>query len=356
LNLNHTINQLIKAAGYAGADVTLVQGGGGNVSVKSPDGSSMFIKASGFTLSEITEKDGYVEIDRLKALKALKNVSLNGKTRSRVQDEFSALINKTTKAPGLRPSIEAGFHAVLPSVVIHTHPVYINAFLCMKDGAERFLSMTGHTFSTVGYYPPGYELASAVAKEYVETGSSSGGILLANHGFVTYGGTADEAISIMDDAEKTARRLLGELEIVNVKPPGSLLELAENIAIMGNYPVVKTQSCKFIQETAFNDKLAQSVVNPLVPDDVVYNYGRIFISGDKKILSLPEKFILIVKGEGVIIGAPSARTVRNMEETLTAHIMMRKLINGKGKPVELPQEEIDFLMGIESEKFRSSMM
>ena len=41
-----------------------VQAGGGNTSVKSPDGHTMAIKASGTALTAMSESAGWVEVER----------------------------------------------------------------------------------------------------------------------------------------------------------------------------------------------------------------------------------------------------------------------------------------------------
>ena len=62
---NHTYQNekklMYKISAYAGQPA-YVQGGGGNTSVKF-DGRLMAIKASGYTLGEITEEKGYVTVD-----------------------------------------------------------------------------------------------------------------------------------------------------------------------------------------------------------------------------------------------------------------------------------------------------
>ncbi|MCE1247381.1 MAG: class II aldolase/adducin family protein [Firmicutes bacterium] len=351
----HTIQQLLLAARYAGSDVTLTQGGGGNVSVKSSDGKIMFIKASGYTLNEVSPEGGFVETDRYAAVSALRDLDRSDKSRSAIQDEFSTLLGKAAITDQLRPSIEAGFHAILPGVVIHTHPVYINAFLCMKDGVNLLKTICDCNHPVVDYYPPGYELALMVDKEYGKLNTKSGGIYLLNHGFVSWAETAEDAARLMDNVETSAKIYLGELKPKGHEPSIKTDEITSMIRNTGFTGSLHVSSEGFVTEAAFDNDLAAAVLNPLVPDDAVYNYGRIFTTDGKTLPDLPEKFILIVKNQGIIIGAPTGRTIKNMEETLTAHIMVRRLINGRGVPVELPQEEIDFITGMESEKFRSAL-
>jgi hypothetical protein len=50
---------LIRISNVTGKDSSLVQGGGGNTSVKTADGKYMFIKASGTALKDMNDKHGW---------------------------------------------------------------------------------------------------------------------------------------------------------------------------------------------------------------------------------------------------------------------------------------------------------
>src|SRR5687768_11001696 len=62
--------ELIEISRAVGADPDLVQGGGGNTSVKSRDGKRIYIKASGTALGDMDPGRGWVELD-LEAVRAL---------------------------------------------------------------------------------------------------------------------------------------------------------------------------------------------------------------------------------------------------------------------------------------------
>ena len=48
-----SIHSLIDISTYAGCRVDYTQGGGGNTSVKTPDGKILLIKASGYKLKDV---------------------------------------------------------------------------------------------------------------------------------------------------------------------------------------------------------------------------------------------------------------------------------------------------------------
>src|SRR5208282_3410385 len=58
-----SLAQLIEISRAVGTRTDYVQAGGGNTSVKSPDGQTMAIKASGTALTAMSEPAGWVEVD-----------------------------------------------------------------------------------------------------------------------------------------------------------------------------------------------------------------------------------------------------------------------------------------------------
>jgi hypothetical protein len=61
-----SLAQLIAISRAAGANLDYVQAGGGNTSVKSHDGRTMAIKASGTPLTAMSETAGWVELDTIR--------------------------------------------------------------------------------------------------------------------------------------------------------------------------------------------------------------------------------------------------------------------------------------------------
>ena len=60
--MDKALADLIRISNATGKDSTLVQGGGGNTSVKTADGKYMYIKASGTALKDMTKKEGWRRI------------------------------------------------------------------------------------------------------------------------------------------------------------------------------------------------------------------------------------------------------------------------------------------------------
>ena len=102
--------EFLKLSSKLGKDHMLVQGAGGNTSIK--QNNKMWIKASGTWLSKSLEENIFVEVN-LERIR--KNILLN-------EDISAETSNKTNK--NLRPSIETSLHALMPhKIVVHTHPI-----------------------------------------------------------------------------------------------------------------------------------------------------------------------------------------------------------------------------------------
>ncbi|MFN5457452.1 class II aldolase/adducin family protein, partial [Bradyrhizobium sp.] len=104
-----------------GRDMSMVQGAGGNSSLK--DGDLLWVKASGTWLSDAAEKDIFVPVLLPAALEALAR-----------DDERIPLA-----APGnLRASIETSLHALMPHrVVLHVHSVNTIAWAVRHQRMQR---------------------------------------------------------------------------------------------------------------------------------------------------------------------------------------------------------------------------
>lgn len=151
--------ELVRISSYAGARGDYVQGGGGNTSVKL-DGRLMAIKASGYTLGEITEDTGYVTADYQK-IRAYYNAADPGEDRDFETESLQAALDSVELLPGMedrRPSVEIGFHAFLKRCVIHTHSVYANILCCSAEGrgvAGQVFGETGLSYAFIPYINPG---------------------------------------------------------------------------------------------------------------------------------------------------------------------------------------------------------
>jgi sorbitol-6-phosphate 2-dehydrogenase len=212
-----------------GADPDQVQGGGGNTSVKTRDGKTMYVKASGTALLDMTETLGWAEMDLEGTRALLQDNALSRLGAQRRELEVARRLSLASRGPqGVQPSVEASLHALLDRVVIHTHPLGLNAFLCSRDSRRRFARLFASTDGEPLYLPycdPGYTLAkrfSEALEDYVErVGSLPKLILLENHGLFVSGRTTRECLLLTGKATEVGRKWTGRKQVNPVTVGGA---------------------------------------------------------------------------------------------------------------------------------------
>jgi len=371
---------MIKAARYAGDNFLLVQGGGGNVSVKSANGKRMLLKASGFRLSELGPEQGYLEMDLQALVSAVRQVAMGEGERPQVQAEFTLRLQSAVKGgTSLKPSIEAGLHSLLGRVVLHTHPVYFNAFACMEGGHEALAEATGNEAAWVGYCSPGYELAAAVDRESRrykgERGRLPSMIALQNHGLIASGRDGGEVIAVTEKAIKAGLDYFGPIPpsfLEESSPSPSLVnwadglrEFLEKTFPLGEVPVVRVAARQALIEAAREpDRLLLG--GPVVPDDVVYTDGILEsvdvmgkYSPNVELVNVESyrrlKRIFVLPGLGVVFIGPSEKSLQIAEDTLTAHALVCYLAGRRGRVMPLPRGEVAYIRSMDSEKYRQAV-
>jgi rhamnose utilization protein RhaD (predicted bifunctional aldolase and dehydrogenase) len=175
---------LARLSARVGADPLLIQGAGGNTSVK--DGAVMWIKASGTQLADALTHDIFVPCD----LVAMRQALAAGETRADRPAEF------LLQAMGLRPSIETSLHAVFPQrIVIHVHCVNTIA-VAIRSDAQAILQdgLAGFDWSLAPYAKPGAWLAEAVR---ASRGPATDVVVLRNHGLIVAAETVAEADQLL---------------------------------------------------------------------------------------------------------------------------------------------------------------
>lgn len=176
-------DELVCAARYLGARPDLVQGGGGNVSVKV--GAVMLVKASGVRLQAVDRHHGHVAVDHA-ALRA---------RMARCDDErdYQRALAELSAGTG-RASVETGFHALLGPVVIHSHSVYVNVVACARDGRALLLELFPDA-CFVPYAAPGWAVTRAL-RAAIGEGAPPAVVFLQNHGLIVAADTARQAIAL----------------------------------------------------------------------------------------------------------------------------------------------------------------
>ena len=364
------LQDLLAVSRFAGGDLLLAQGAGGNTSVKA--GSRLLIKASGFRLADVSEHGGYLDMDlpalrqimEEPALARLAPLAAHDRTVRRVRGLLA-----DTDAP--RPSMETGFHLLLNRVVLHTHPVYLNAFTCSRGGREAFEDADPGSV-WVRYAAPGYPLARAVAERCAahraEHGRLPERIVLENHGLITTSSTVGATISDTRSLAALGEKFFGPLAADACEPgepTPATVRWAERLSrLLG-----RSQGA-VIARPARRRALLSAVrrqqpltTGPLVPDDVIYGVHLCrrlepssppeeWLDGHGE---LPAKAVLALEGEGVVLVGPNEKTLDFMEENLLANVLTHELISRRGEARHLRSAEVDELLAMESEQYRQQL-
>jgi rhamnose utilization protein RhaD (predicted bifunctional aldolase and dehydrogenase) len=182
------LDALAALSARIGQDRLLVQGAGGNTSLK--DGGTLWVKASGTWLAAAQRQRIFVPLD-LAMLRA-------GMAAEAADPALPALRDG---ADGLRPSIETTLHALLPHrVVLHVHSVNAIAFAVRRDGATLAgARLAGLRWAWVPYARPGLPLTRAVRGVLA---SAPDVLLLGNHGLVVGGEDAAAAEALLAEVER----------------------------------------------------------------------------------------------------------------------------------------------------------
>jgi len=175
-----------------GADPMLIQGAGGNTSLKEDD--VMWIKASGTLLAEALEKDIFVSCD----LPAMRDSLARGEPRADQPQEFALV------SGGLRPSIETSLHAVFPqTVVAHAHCIHTLCHAVQSNPMAAIgQKLVEFNWGIVPYAKPGANLAVQV-RAVVEQGCDV--VILRNHGVIVAAQTVSEADQLLMSVHQALR-------------------------------------------------------------------------------------------------------------------------------------------------------
>src|SRR3954466_8171312 len=188
-----SLGQLVLASHLLGANRAVSNFGGGNTSAKgvAPDHTGkdinvMWVKGSGSDLATMgPEHFTGLRLDEVLPLMDRDAMS---------DEEMVAYLARCQLDPAMpRASIETLLHAFVPAPhVHHTHPDGINVLAGTRDGERLVRECFGDAAAWVPYIRPGFTLARQVG-EAVRANPALRAIVLAKHGLVCWGDSAEEA-------------------------------------------------------------------------------------------------------------------------------------------------------------------
>jgi len=325
----------------------LIQGPGGNTSVKSENGT-MIIKASGYRFEEISETQGYSLVKNNTIADYFFKLEIKDKNK---EEPFStqliqdSILSKEDGSKYPRPSMETGFHSVLEKYVVHTHSVWTNLVNCNSNSAELINTLRQKLNIPIAYIPfvsPGLGLSYLVTQEIKHAAKNNLPVpvifFLENHGVIAHGQNAEDVKTILTKLDQEICKLF-DVQI-NDYPSTHLKE--EGNGFLPASTFVLEQINKYKADIHFFN-------NVLFPDQTVFFNNNISfdVNNEKKINILPS----------AVFYKCNKREASSIHETMTAYLFIYdKILSSANKPRMLDGSEIDYINNMDMEKYRKSLM
>ena len=394
--MDKALAELIKISRETGGDPTLVQGGGGNTSVKTADGKYMYIKASGTALKDMNEKQGWRRLRVGSALSIVRDKSIaqldTQKREIEVVNRLLLACDDNIKTIA-RPSVEAHLHACLDKCVIHLHPSAAGAYHNAKNGKamlEKLFKDESYPPLWVPYTDPGYMLAKRIARlvdSYQDQFGKMPAILfLEKHGLFITTKTATGALRLV-------RRVMNRCNSKLKQPkPGSAKSVKQEIISDVKLCIEKAYFEATGKPAAiwyyYNDAIAdffrqkdakKMLKGSLTPDELVYANGpamwvelqkgkksrsKVMLEGiSKSIAGRLKRQIetgrkisaaFLVKGVGLFV-AGTEKIAPTVRDIVLYSIFIRTNAHRMGGILTLNKRQEDFINNWESEAFRKKL-
>ena len=319
---------LKKISKYCGERFDLVQAGGGNTSVKIND--LMFIKASGYNLTNIDENNGYTAINNKMLLEDISNNTVKDVT------SYNFIGNK-------RGSIETFMHSILKKYTIHLHPIQINRILVSKKAIEIINELYPNSL-IIEYLTPGIKICNKIRELY----DNQNVIFLLNHGIIVTSDDINEVYRILNDI-LIKFELYQQLDFNNYKYTNiiskevNILFNVSNVSYLCQDEVINNYFIKnmglFKQNISFPDTLIYCGVKYLFGLENIQEYKEIYNEYPK----------IIIENKLIYINSHSLTKCKEIEDVLKSNLI---ILDSTLEKNYLSSDEICFLNNWDAEKFR----
>ena len=382
--IDQALADLIEISRIVGRDTALVQGGGGNTSVKTADGAYMYIKASGTAIKDISENRGWRRLKVASVCAIIDDESLADLGETDRENEIAnrlRLCCEDDVDSGARPSVEAHLHAALDRCVVHLHPVAVGAYVCAKNGRAALEDLFADEKLPPLWVPaadPGYMLALTVCRLVTQYAAKHGqqpsALFLEKHGLFITADSTHEVLRRVKQVINACTDNLPRAAIPKIRQPARADVVAANLAIRkavrqaaGAYSCVKHYLDEEIASLmARPDAKRLPAAAALTPDELVYANGaplwldkcdtsavqrrleNLIARGEKPAASF------LVKDLGLFI-AGAQRALGSMKDVVTASLLVRGYAQSFGGPSPLNKRQRDFILNWESESFRKKV-
>jgi len=374
-----SLAQLIAISRAVGGNLDYVQAGGGNTSVKSQDGRTMAIKASGTPLTAMSEAAGWVELDTARVLSIFDRrdlATLDSNTReARVLQHLSSAVMGGSG----RPSVESALHAMLGRVVVHTHPVAANALNCGPGlKALEEITLAGELPPLwVPYTDPGWRLANtirAAAEGYEkEHGRRPDVIFMENHGLLVSASEAQACVALHNEWVDRCRRYFAA-QAPRLRAPSGFDSASLRKAMVslrrtwkearGNAPFIRLTNDAELASVACDERAETLAAGSLTPDHIVYTGSRALVGDTLEELiaklkpalnEMAPPRVAIVRNAGTFLLADNATKLDAAEALGVAAAKITRLATGRGGAHNLAPAFADFIINWEVEHYRAAL-
>jgi len=325
-----------------GSDPMIIQGAGGNTSIK--DGQLMWIKASGKWLMHALDEEVFVPVNRPRLLEAFENNDPRA-------EKALTFVDQQLNPLSLRPSIETTLHAVMKQrVVIHVHCVDTIALAIRADASDvLYDKLREFKWAIVPYVRPGLPLSRSIAESL---SADTDVLVLGNHGLVVAADDVQSCISLLDRVRVALRQTVRLVEIATHQLSSE--DLGER------YLPAQKQETTLL---AFDDTaLTVAAGGSLYPDHVIFiGEGSVFARDGETADDVCARYASRGKSEPVSIVFPG-KGVAMLESASPGQQALARCLSdvclrvGKGTVVNyLNERENDELLNWEAEQYRQTL-
>ena len=379
------LRDLIRISNATGKDPSLVQGGGGNTSVKTDDGKFMYIKASGTALKDMAPNRGWRRLRLDAVLKIIQDKELT--TIDQTARE-SIIVNRLMSScdddmpPDNRPSVESHLHAFLGRCIIHLHPTSVGAYVNAvnaKSLLQKLLKKEKYPPLWVPYTDPGFCLArkmSQLVRNYqIKFNRKPELMFLEKHGLFVSADNPEAALRAVRNVIKICNRKLKTSRIVKIKQ-ASVNEInSARLAIRqgffnatGRYTLIKFCNNQTIASFLSRPD-APKLLNTgsITPDELIYAGGSALWLNkcDPKTVNwklsaylqkgkrLPSAFL--VKNLGLLV-AGDEKSIPVVEDVTNSSLIIRSTAADLGGVNTLNRRQEQFIDKWEAESYREQIV
>lgn len=371
--MSKDLQELVNISRHYGQDKRYVIAGGGNTSMKTSD--LMWIKASGFALSDITE-NGFAMVDRDRLKKILTgDYSMDPFQREREIKEDLAAANLT---PDRRPSVETSLHDLIRhKFVVHLHPTLVNGLMCGQEVESRVASLFGEEPLYIPYTDPGYTLFKEVEKQLQvyrrKNGKDPAIILLQNHGIFVSAETTGEIQKIYREVfsriGSAVRQEPPEGDLPVGDPVNDILPPLRMILSKEGKKTLRVRNNTLVEHFTASPRSFEKISKPFTPDIIVYcksNYiyteaeggpGAVLADLKTKIEAFEKKLgylpkVILVRGLGMVAVGDNAAGADTILDVFEDMMKISWLSESFGGPHCMGPEDIRFIDTWEVENYR----